>query len=229
MRCLTCALLGDLPDGAKLTAEINESILVVETFGTADSVAEIGEQLAWLGAALRSSPYDLGIAHCTPFIDVHLDTPASTLDGMAGSISCKIGFIVEGSEDHLEPSNGQCWHNMFRNPVIVKGYPIPHRSVPDTGLEIPLPIMAALARTKLVDVFNGKLFIKGFSTMLVPTKQSGDVLMWHLLYNKDGKRISYLDNTVPNVATVSISDLENLRHVLGWCSEATSYAGKNDV
>ena len=165
--------LGDLPDNTKLTAWIHKSKFMVEAFGTGDSVAEIGEQLAWLGAALRSSPYELGVAYCTPFVsDIHVSNAPHPVSGIrlgpiffARSISpCRKG------KNTLEPSNGQCWHNMFRNPVVVKGYPIPRRSEPNTGLEIPLNMMAGLARTQRVNTFNGKLFIKGFSTMLVPTK-----------------------------------------------------------
>jgi hypothetical protein len=203
-----------------------------EAFGTGDSVAEVGEQLAWLGAALRSSPYELGVAYCTPFIsDIHVNNathPVSERPCWFDSL-CKIDFTVQEREKHLKPSNGQCWHNMFRNPVVVEGYPIPRRSEPDTGLEIPLNIMAGLARTRRVSTFNGQLFIKGFSTMLVPTKYTGDLLIWHLLYNKDGHRISYLENTVPHAGNISVVDLEKTRQVVGWCSEIKYYAGRNNV
>ena len=47
-------------------------------------------------------------------------------------------------------------------------------------------------------VHDGKLSIKGFSTMLIPTKCSGGLVNWHLLYNKDGNRLSYLDNNSPH-------------------------------
>ncbi|RYO92854.1 hypothetical protein DL763_004579 [Monosporascus cannonballus] len=40
----------DLPDNTNLIAWVHGSKFVVEVFGTKDSVAEIGEQLAWLGA-----------------------------------------------------------------------------------------------------------------------------------------------------------------------------------
>lgn len=115
---------------------------------------------------------------------------------------------------------------MFRNPVVVKGYPILRRSGPDTGLEIPLNIMAGLARTQFANFFNGSIFIKGFSTMLILIKSSGGLLIWHLLYNKDGNRIFYLDNTVCHVENVSTIDLERSRHVLGWCSEVKCYTGR---
>ena len=65
--------------------------------------------------------------------------------------------------------------------------------------------------------------------MLVPTKCSGDLLIWHLLYNKDGNRISYLENTVAPTDDISVFDLEKARHVVGWCSDVKYYAGRNDV
>lgn len=218
-----CVSLGDLPDNTKLTAWIYESKFMVETFGVGDSVAEIGEQLAWLGAALRSSLYEHGVAYCTPSIsDIYIyDAPHPWPEGI-----CKIDFNFDKREERLEPSNGQCWRHLFRNPVVVKGYPIPRRSMYDTGLEIPLNIMARLAQTRHINTFDNKIFIKGFSTMLVLTKHNEELLIWHLLYNKDGDRISYLDNHVIHAEKISISDLESSRHVLGWCSEVRYYAGK---
>jgi hypothetical protein len=107
---------GDLPDHTKLTAWIHGSKFMVEAFGTGDAVAEIGEQLAWLGAALRSSPYELGVFYCTPFIsDICVDNTPLPVFGTSSAceILCKIGFTVEEELKHLETSNGQCWHNMF--------------------------------------------------------------------------------------------------------------------
>lgn len=206
---------------------------MIEAIGTGDSVAEIGEQLAWLGAALRSSSYELGVAYCTPFIiDIHVDNILHLVPGMLSEshMLCKIGFTVqEREEEHPGSSKGQCWHSMFRNPVVVKGYPIPRRSEPNTGLEIPLNMMAGLGRTQRINTFKGKLFIKGFSTMLVPTKHSGGLLIWHLLYNKDGNRISYLEDIDSHIGNISTSDLETARHILGWSSEIKYCAGRNDV
>jgi hypothetical protein len=126
--------LGNLPDNTKLTAWIQESTFMVEAFGTVDSVAEIGEQLGWLGAALRSSKYELGVAYCQPLI--HFDNAPYPVFGRPSwpDILCKIYFPLQEREEHLELSKGQCWHNMFRNPVVVQGYPIQQRSEPNTGL-----------------------------------------------------------------------------------------------
>ena len=205
---------------------------MVKAFGTRDSVAEIGEQLAWLGAALRSPPNKLGVAYCTPFISkIYVDNTPCLVPGIASwpNILCNIDFTIQETEEQPGLSNGQCWHNMFKNPVVVRGYPIRRRFELETGLEIPLNMMAGLARTQRINLFNGKLFIKGFSTMLIPTKYKKDLLIWHLLYNKDGNHISYLENTVPHLENISIPDVETARHVLGWCSEGKYYAGRNNI
>lgn len=201
----------------------------MEALGVGDSVAEVGEQLAWLGSALRSSPYSLGVAYCTPYVsEIYLENAPRLELEMPPEIFCKIGFRL-CQEDNLETSNGQCWHNMFRNPVVVKGYPIPRRDMLESGLEIPLNMMAGLAQTRCINTFNGKIFIKGFSTMLIPTKYSEDLFIWHLLYNENGNRISYLDNTIPHAENINLSNLEKSRHVLGWCSDVRNYAGRKSV
>jgi hypothetical protein len=219
--------IGNLPDNTKLKAWIHESNFVLEVLGIESSVVEIGQQLAWLGATLRSSPYKDGVATCKPILTFPVES-TTTLDVPVSSIpniDCHIGFRVEREKRSLEPSNGQCWHNMFRNPVIAEGFPILRRTTPNKGLEIPLNMAAGLARTQRVTTFNDKVFLKGFSTMLIASQLCGDMLIWHFLYNESGSRISYLDSDVEYVASDSISNLENARHVVGWCSSVKSYAG----
>ena len=232
-----CISLGNLPDGTGLTAWMHDSKFMLEALGTGDSVTDIGEQLAWLGAALRSSPYELGVAYCTPFISDIRVSNAPTLASVTQSwtdVFCKIDFNVEEREEHLEPSNGQCWYNLFRNPIVVKGYPIPRRSERDTGLEIPLSVMAALAQARRATTFGGKLFIKGFCTMLIPTRHVGDLVIWHMLFNEDGSHVSYVDPRIRNIPgahpeNISDFELETARHVLGWCSNVKNYAGRDCV
>ncbi|KAJ2974973.1 hypothetical protein NUW58_g8490 [Xylaria curta] len=218
-----------LPDGTTLSAWVSRPKFIVEAYGIAASIAETGEQLAWLAAALRTSPRRSGLVYCTPLItDILQNSALVRQPGLPPSsieITCDIGFEMEEVRQPLSSANGECWHDIFRNPVVVKGYPIRLRNEWNTGLEIPLNIMAGLARAQRVDRFNEKVYIKGFSTMLVPTKRNGDTVCWHLIYNKDGCRISYLDDYVDQEQHIGRLDLESLRHVLGWCSEATFYAG----
>lgn len=46
------------------------------------------------------------------------------------------------------------------------------------------------------------------------------------VYNKDGHRISYLDSTIASLGYAKSLDLEQCRHVLGWCEDAAFYAGR---
>ncbi|KAL6895023.1 hypothetical protein GGI43DRAFT_411674 [Trichoderma evansii] len=218
-----------LPNGTKIMARINPSNFSIEANGVSVSIAEIGELFSWLGAALRTSPRHNGLVYCVPnvrnivpkstmFININLP-PSSPL------VIFAIDFAMEIVPQALPAANGQCWHDIFRNPVIVRGYPIPQRLEWNTGLEISLNIMAGLARTRRVNRFKEKVYVKGFSTMLVPTKKNTDIICWHLIYNKDGDHISYLDDDQDQEQHIGQLDLENYRHVLGWCSEAKVYAG----
>ncbi|KAK1253048.1 hypothetical protein MKX08_004235 [Trichoderma sp. CBMAI-0020] len=217
----------DSSTGTLLRAEIEGSKVLVTANGPMTCLVEVGEQLAWLGAALRVPPHDRGLACCSPFISVPAigTKPALPIKSIfIPPVKFKIGFRDEIQQDSSR-LNGKCWHNLFKNPMVVKGYPIPARVDTGTGAEIPLNIMAGLARTQRVDCFKGMTFIKSFSTLLVPTKRTGDTIFWHLFYNKDGHRISYLDSTITSLGYPKSLDLEQCRHVLGWCEEARFYAG----
>lgn len=121
---------------------------------------------------------------------------------------------------------GQCWHNMFRNPVIVSGYPISTKNERGLGLEMPLNMIAGLAGSDRAVEFNGRVFIKGFSTMLVAIKLRGDLLMWHYLFNTKSERISYLDLALQVPNDISLLQLDTARHVVGWSPDCKYYAGK---
>lgn len=225
-----------LSDGTKLTAWVHESGLVIEANGTSSSIAETGEQLAWLGAALRSSPFESGLAFSTPNMRCTKVEASDSLwleprksDNPDGF--CRIHFEIDGGKEYDRQSEGQCWHNIFRNPVVAKGYPISKRPERNTGIEMSLSIMAALAQARRITTFGGKLFIKGFNTMLVPTRCVNDMVIWHMVFNNDGSNISYEDPRVSKIQGlyprgISVFNLETARHVLGWCSNAENYTGK---
>ncbi|KAF4544369.1 Pfs domain protein [Lasiodiplodia theobromae] len=91
-------------------------------------------------------------------------------------------------------------------------------------------MMAEVAEAKRATEIDGRLLIKGFSTLFVPTKRVDDLVMWHMLYNEDGGRISYFDLRGVDIGDASVkgltfSALESSRHILGWCSVAKNLAG----
>ena len=162
--------------------------VMLSVFGNPYSIAEIGQQLAWLAGALRTSPFDHGVAFSTPSLSV------------LGSIGTSedVWFSITYDPVVANPlvGDGCCWHSMFRNPVVISGFPIPHRPESlgeSSGLELSFDIMAAVMKsTRLVD-FCGTTFLKGFSSMLAAVKASTDVVLWHHSCNSEGKYISCSD------------------------------------
>lgn len=223
-------LPGTLPDNTQVEAWIDETRFFAKVTGINESIAEIGEQLAWLASALRSSPHDSKLSYCTPFISstavesISIPTPQASL---ISKTSCTIDFQLEVGEADSPPSVGQCWHHLFRNPIVMKGFPIARRSRQGTGLEIPLNILAGLVHAENAEIFNGRIFIKGFSNLLLPTEyvRDEDQITWHLLYNAEGKRISYLHGIKGHAENIPLSALGTNRHILGWCLDAKCYAG----
>ena len=209
-------------DKTHLTLEINDEMVFAIIKGTEPAIAEIGEQLAWLGAALRSSPADC-MAYSAPRIALSTD-PEATF-----SLDFQVTQLV-----HRESKrNGSCWRSLFRNPMVVEGYPILARANGEKGLEIPLNMMAGLGQASRATNFHGGLVIKGHSTMFCPTQRVKNSVLWHYLFNHDGSRISYL---APNsllegrssIHEVDTTCLEYSRNFLGWTSSAEIRAGKFD-
>jgi hypothetical protein len=222
--------LANLPDGTELDARINGRKFIVTTVGTGDSLAEIGQQFAWLGAALRSSQSIAGVATCSPFVEsirlLNTTSKTPTSGPMTlPELICQIDFEMNEPITSAEELPGQCWHNMFRKPVMVSGYPILTKHESGLGLEMPLNMMALLAGSERAIEFDGKIFIKGFSTMLIATKIMKDLLVWHYHYNIKGERISYLDHTLQSVDEINLLQLNTARYVVGWCPDCKYYAG----
>lgn len=199
--------------------------------GMEEDVTEIGEQLGWIGAALRSSGSESGLTHCYPSFTLQTQ-PIST------SIHSDATYIVRFSYERISRNGnvdrGQCWLPLFGNRTIVKGFPILSRGRQhqnhQPGLEIPLNIMAGLAEASRITIIDDQLLIKGFSTLFIPTRREADIVVWHMIYNEDDSHISYFDIRASGIAEqsakqVNFSCLGHTRHILGWCSVAKHLAG----
>ncbi|KAB5569905.1 hypothetical protein GE09DRAFT_691074 [Coniochaeta sp. 2T2.1] len=137
----------------------------------------------------------------------------------------RIGFrLSEGRSG--EPANGQCWHGMFRNPVVVCGYPLIQRTATQTGLEMPLNIMAGMVRATHLVAFASSWYIKGFSSMLVLAGLRDGIFLWHHIHNRKGDRVSYFDYRSPSapISIITASALQDARHVVGWCADVKLHA-----
>ncbi|KAL7658266.1 hypothetical protein ACMYSQ_004399 [Aspergillus niger] len=227
-----------LADGTQLAFSSRPSIEQASSFdvwvdarGTAPILAEIGEQVAWLASALRSSSLSPGtVAYNRPFIKFVKISHQKGEENMKTTYLYDIGVEVYDEPDRREIANGDCWHKLFGSPVVVEGFPIRRRVEQHSkGLEIPLEMMASLAGTRKINYFDGRVILKGFSTMLVPAKCSQSSVTWHLLYQKNGDHISYLKSEQLPRLDLNIQQLEKARHFLGWCPAARMYAGEADA
>jgi hypothetical protein len=212
--------------GTELDIFVYDYRVRVRVTGVKNAVVEIGEQFAWLGAACQSSPTD-EMRYSKPRISIydHAAKPGTyfTLN------SSKLDLV---SDERRSTQNGSCWHSLFRNPVLVKGFPILARKHKEKGLEIPLNMMAGLGEATRATNFDGSLVMKGFSTMFVLTGRTENSVLWHFLHEKYQNRISYLcarqrcSNPVP-IGSEDVVSLESTRHFVGWASSAVTRTGKS--
>ncbi|PWY75504.1 hypothetical protein BO70DRAFT_340587 [Aspergillus heteromorphus CBS 117.55] len=224
-----------LNDRTEVAGVIHDKHIIIKATGLVHSLAEISEQFTWLAAALHTSPYSFGVASCNPSFFFHSSDPmpsfSAELPELPGPRCNVFGYIdctVRPRALQGEAQQGKCWHGLFKNPIVVKGFPIPRRPEPNTGLELPLDILAGLTQTNRLGYFAERTVIKGFSTMLLATKRAPDILIWHLLLKRDGSRISYLESNKHDGGHFNNDVINSSRHIVGWCSEVRYYAGAAD-
>lgn len=218
-----------LPNGSILAFKQNDSSCTVEALGQVDFVSEIGEQLAWIATTLRSSPVSNGVLACVPKLSLPLPPYIDRRDGML-TLDYRMDFEMTADQDISRHSPGFCWAGLFRNPLLVTNYPIRRRAELDTGLEMSLPLMAELIRSRQLLSLGGRVILKGFCSLLMATAVANDVVMWHLFYNSTGERISYYDPRLEDVKCeipqgFALKDLEGHRHIVGWCSNIVESFG----
>jgi len=198
--------------------------------GNVFTIAEIGEQLAWLGAALRSAPTDDLSMSCTPKVWMYVNRNHAANIPPKEEDLCEVRFDL-----HIRDANrsiqGSCWRGLFRSPVTVSGFPIRRRqnSVAEAGAQIPLEIASALINSNMLIKWAGTTYLKGFSALLAMTKVVGETVFWHLVYNSNGSYISYEDPRVPrwpeSADPVLLEALTNPCHIVGWCDRIVNHAG----
>lgn len=204
--------LSDFPasllDGTQFQARIEDAKLIVNVVGSSESLAEAGQQLAWLGAALQSPPIEVSEQR------------------QRGKIFCRFDSEVKAPYMAGIEGSGLCWHKMFASPILVGGFPILSKPEPKLGLEMSLDLLAGMVGAPQVLGIQGKVFLKGFSTMLVGVRRLDDLLIWHFSFDEEGNRISYLDVPLGQACNMSVDQINDVRHVVGWSRKSSYYAGQ---
>ena len=201
-----------------LHIEVAEYITTISATGIASNRIMLGEILAWLGCACRASSKELEIECWVP----------SVLEEDNGSV-CSLHFAAKTMKEPPQ-ADSACWRQIFKNPTIAKGYPIPHREGNEQhGLEIPLKMAAVLGYAQFATEFAGQYLLKGPCSALVAVAQSTLSTVWHYVVNTNLERMTYQQ---PLAEAKSLSKgvanpdcFRTSRHFVGWSSKMEVRAG----
>ncbi|KAF2490780.1 hypothetical protein BU16DRAFT_134693 [Lophium mytilinum] len=181
--------------------------------GIPQHLTELTQQILWIGSALNFSASSEQIAYSEAVIG-------------QGPSCLNISF----RNTALHPTENPCWLPLFSGATIARNFPIPERQ-DQTGLEIPIDIMAGIAGVRHAVEYAGGVVMKGFSSMFVPIERLGNLVQWHLISSSDcDTRLSYKDvlERCKNRATlkdVSLDSLRTTRAIVGWCNTASTTLG----
>lgn len=185
-------------------------------------VVSATEAVVWLASACRASTTPDSIQSCRLESNEVL---AGEHDGafVANTVISDLGM-------NLGSSTGNCWHAMFRNPVVVEWCPVPARTSEEKGLELSVELMLSLAQISWATVYMGVLMLKGFATLLTPTLKVGSSVIWHLTTNLHGERQSYNDGLqLSHIQTIDEAIFDGARHFVGWLKSAEYLVGMSGV
>ncbi|CAJ0554667.1 Ff.00g131800.m01.CDS01 [Fusarium sp. VM40] len=229
----TGAMSGHAFNLGNLEVRYNRPSLYIKVTGGQYLVSEVGEQIAWLVSALQVVPGspDSFTMSFPGILDLAVHSP-SRKGKRVGNIRASCTFGVDWRQPTVEnvPLGG-CWRQLFGLPVIVHGYPILRRSVPKSGLEISLKLVASIMGSNQVVQLDNRLLIKGFNMLMIATLVAADIMVWHLFISeKGGQRISYMDSRLDELNAmpfdeVSLHHIPGKRHIVGWCTKATDWCG----
>jgi len=195
-------------------------------------VSEFAEQIAWLATTLRLSPKQETLVVLSPQLSILSVKPPNKQWRKEVEIWSELKFETHENKDTFTSREGTCWTQLFTNPILVSGYPILRKSIPASGLETSLDIMASLLQAYQIVRLGNRIVMKGFNTLVVASAVESAVIMWHVFTSgKPGERISYFDSRIEETAFKEdnvplLRSLDGFRHIIGWCSEVTSFCGK---
>jgi hypothetical protein len=186
---------------------------------------EVGEQLAWLASICRKGMFLDQLTLVSAIV-----SQASGKNVVGSGTTVNISFACEKFTQDAQSVDDCCWLKLFCNCCIANGVSVNARQEDEKGLEITFSLMATLGGFDRVANYAGQLVLKGFETLFVPMRKTGESIIWHLITKPNGRRVSY--NAMYTLsdqpdATVCMQDLYDSRHFLGWVSNASQHAGKS--
>ncbi|CVL04069.1 uncharacterized protein FMAN_14837 [Fusarium mangiferae] len=223
----TCLLEGTMNQGHNRDVRYK-----IRVRGGYYAISEVGEQIAWFASVFQVHKY-ASFRSIMPHVTDFSATASKNNSGSINAVKGKCSFSFSTlSETAYNPSQGFCWERLFGSLNIIRGYPTLRRSVPKSGLEVPLQYAASIVGSSEVVQWDKRLVIKGFNMLMVATQVTADVVVWHLLISEEPEeRISYVDPRLDHIdirssEEMSLRHIEGKRHIIGWCTKATDLCGE---
>ena len=188
---------------------------MITAIGNDEQLIKLAQAACWIRSALQTSPYCDEIAYST-FDILPLRSPGT-------------GVFIMINTSRIPERNAICWLPLFTGAVIARGSPIPSRGS-ELGLEISVELLSAILGTKLIITYGGGIVLKGFSSLLYPSKREENCAQWHLLTSGETEeRISCreLDNCSDRLLMndFDMSCIHSVRSFVGWCTRAEVMLG----
>jgi hypothetical protein len=205
---------------------LREGMLRISVEGTKYHIAEIAEQLAWLGSSMRAPRQQGRIYIC------HAELTSIPLEG--NHTEDETSFSMQFHQtplpmDGKSLSSSQCWKGLFRSLTIARGFPVSSRPEGCYGLDINIDIATKILGGWQINLSDSRLLFKNFGSILVPTKtyqdEKGEIrsIAWHLLEGQCGLYIPCaVDDSVDQIRSEHLRTVPN---IVGWCERVENVTG----
>ncbi|KAF4483547.1 alcohol dehydrogenase [Fusarium agapanthi] len=189
---------------------VDLTLHMVTVHGAEDFIIAIAQQLSWLIAVCQEKQGQLSHAYVGFF---EANSPETS--GIA-----TFNIDVELEVPSIQPDDS-CWNAIVGPAVIVTGFPLPERHHNEQGLEMSIPVMAALADTPQAVSYRGGFVFKARHHALIPIKDFGSSIQWHLIDTYPERlEWTHIDRACPTRLGGAIKkDFWNRRSFLGWCPQ----------
>lgn len=129
----------------------------------------------------------------------------------------RIAYSLTNLEPVTKTDEGDTysWQRLFKNAVVVEGYPTRCRTHSNRGLELSMDLMLVLGEVGTLTNYQNGLVINGLQSMFVPVASTEDSIQWQWLFSNDMMMFSQADEVCPNRLRndrLGDSDLKRARH-----------------
>ncbi|KAF5980099.1 hypothetical protein FBULB1_5343 [Fusarium bulbicola] len=189
---------------------VDSTLRMVTVHGAEDFIIAIAQQVSWLIAVCQEKQDQLSHAYVGFF-----EANSADITGIA-----TFDIDVKLEVPPIQPGDS-CWNSIAGPAVIVTGFPLPERHHNEQGLEISIPVMAALADTPQAVSYRGGFVFKARHHALIPIKDFGSSIQWHLIDTYPERlEWTHIERECPKRLGGAIKkDFWNRRSFLGWCPQ----------